>query len=242
MVSFRVVVGSLAVGISCVSAESIRSAYTEEEQLVKILKAMDDGKTDLPLEELGIEDVREAQNLCNSLLNLGTIFPEFMTCSCAIRPLALRIDFSCTMEFCLGQGGTGGLFSQTCVLPSYEGTYSLLGSPKSKICNEPMVLNFNILGQPQAINLPKICVLADHQRNFIRISKCQFLVGTEECTCTVCSSGTDISIDCTKTTALGVLTPLAKFECIGISLIQGRQEQVDPFVNPILLLASEMSD
>lgn len=197
-------------------------------------------KEDIAFEDLGINDEREAQSLCGVVLSrLGTV-PDFMACDCHLNLLQRTVTFLCSTDYCFDSFPR--IQPGTCIVPSYEGQVHLLGMElTSKVCNDPMTLTYSApLNQTIGVNLPRICATGEHGgTRWNRLTSCQFDIGSYECPCEVCESGSHATIDCTGASVLGVLRPFAKFECIGLSMIgsSSGSQALLPFVNPVIRLA-----
>jgi hypothetical protein len=226
------------------AAGGIRNAVVEEELMPKLARALEgkDFSGELSFEELGIQDEREAQGICGYVLNLVNALPDYLTCSCNIQIFQLRIVFGCAAEVCLSDIGVANL-NNTCLVPSYNGILRLNGALTSTICNEKIDISFDDLGLPVELTLPKICAVAEHvPRRFSRLRACKFSVGDYACPCSVCGSSQSVNVDCTGASVLGPLAQFANFTCLGLDLIGGRggggsrEQEIGPFINPILSL------
>jgi hypothetical protein len=213
----------------------------EEELKPKIEAALEHGNGELSFDELGITDEREAQAFCTTILNLIDVLPEFLTCSCSVQFLRLRIQFGCSADVCLPDDfpalpDLGGL----CVEPSYKGQMSFTGKLRSEVCNDAMVLSFSYLFFDYDLSLPTVCATATHKQGAVaKLEVCEFFIGAEKCPCTVCEGGQEVTLDCTGATVLGILRPFATFECIGLGLIGGARDengQIPLFLSPLLTL------
>jgi hypothetical protein len=225
-----------------------KQAMTTEEELMPKMKAAlehgnGNGNGELSFDELGITDERDAQALCTTILNTVDVLPDFMDCSCSVQFLRLRISFACSTpeDLCLPDDFSSlPPLAGLCVEPNYKGVLGFDGSLASEVCNEPMVLNFSYLFLDYALALPRVCATATHQQGAVtKLEECEFNIGDESCSCTVCEGGQEVTLDCTDATVLEILAPLATFECIGLGLIGGARDengQLPLFLSPLLTL------
>ena len=175
----------------------------------------------------------------NNLLNNTQVIKTFV--EQPKIPELLSVGATQVQEIVMGIIG-----DDACVVPSYAGSLiTPLLQLTSKVCNAPIRLNVTVSEDaPFELDLPEVCATVGHQNggNLLSARHCGFQVGEFECDCSICESGSDISLDCSRATALGsMFAPLMQFECVGMSMFGMNKNglPVEPFINPLLILGTE---
>lgn len=214
----------------------------------------------LSFQELGVQDERDAQSLCTSLLDEFDLFPDWMECTCRVRQF-FYVDYECGTSACMPEPDLdfSGImdYPDLCVMPSFKGELFIptLGL-KTEACNDAMGVSLNVkmldnlfpsLGLPVDVKLlPEVCATTQHiDYNVDKIKSCGFRIGDHDCECSVCENQQEVTVDCTGASnilgPLDFLAPLLKFECVGRGLLglDGGRFPSEPFINPLLLLGSD---
>ena len=248
---------------STFGSENLRSEIPESHILLdtkqnndEIIKRLKQGQLrgTLSFEELGLQDERDAQSFCTTLMETFNAFPDWMECTCDFKDL-FNVVYNCDAPMCAPDLDFAGIvkMKSLCLLPDFSANlFTPLLDLDTSSCNAPVEIEFNMpvlndlfpsLFPPVKMQLPQVCATAKHVNFQVdKLESCAFRVGDFNCACSVCESQQDVSVDCSGgESVMGPLAPLVKFECVGAGVLglDGGYFPSEPFINPLLLLGSD---